>query len=376
MEIFFVLLVVFVFIVILAKNDSETNNNTPSYKQTVYTSPQASGSSNYDDEYTSPYLYKNIKVVGGFYRSYDAKKVLRSLGIGDYVYFKEEPTNPYDKNAIMVISEDGYHIGYIPRDTTYLIKRRMDIEFVAGFVSEVTDGRYEFYIDVVELADSSEHYKVLERYDNLLVEKMVAESSGGSDGYTDAETAMKLYLMGRHDSAESILMPYVNNGKMTYSGYIVMIFLMHRKKDYELEEKLIDSFLKFSNITDKDRMMMKRRKYHILRQMGIIVDDEQIENEKAGIETTVRELDGFAVVEDILREYVDVNKLDYRDSKTVFSINVDDNRNKPICKLYMNNPNKMYIGLIEDKVVKYPISNVEDIRKYSQQLKDTLMKYA
>lgn len=360
----------------MAKNDSETSNNTPSYKQTVYTSSQTSSSSNYDDEYTSPYLYKNIKVVGGFYRSYDAKKVLRSLSIGDYVYFKEEPTNPYDKNAIMVISEDGYHIGYIPRNTTYLIKRRMDIEFVAGFVSEATDGRYEFYIDVVELADSSEHYKVLERYDNLLVEKMVAESSGGSDGYTDAETAMKLYLMGRHDSAESILMPYVNNGKMTYSGYIVMIFLMHRKKDYELEEKLIDSFLKFSNITDKDRMMMKRRKYHILRQMGIIVDDEQIENEKAGVETTVRELDGFAVVEDILREFVDVNKLDYRDSKTVFSINVDDNRNKPICKLYMNNPNKMYIGLIEDKVVKYPISNVEDIRKYSQQLKDTLMKYA
>lgn len=376
MEIFFVILVVFVFIVILAKNDSETSNNTPSYKQTVYTSSQTSSSSNYDDEYTSPYLYKNIKVVGGFYRSYDAKKVLRSLSIGDYVYFKEEPTNPYDKNAIMVISEDGYHIGYIPRNTTYLIKRRMDIEFVAGFVSEATDGRYEFYIDVVELADSSEHYKVLERYDNLLVEKMVAESSGGSDGYTDAETAMKLYLMGRHDSAESILMPYVNNGKMTYSGYIVMIFLMHRKKDYELEEKLIDSFLKFSNITDKDRMMMKRRKYHILRQMGIIVDDEQIENEKAGVETTVRELDGFAVVEDILREFVDVNKLDYRDSKTVFSINIDDNRNKPICKLYMNNPNKMYIGLIEDKVVKYPISNIEDIRIYSQQLKDTLMKYA
>ena len=369
-------LVVFVFIVILAKNDSEGNSYTPVYKQPVYTSPQTSDSFNYDDEYTSPYLYENIKVVGGFYRSYDAKKVLRSLGIGDYVYFKEEPTNPYDKNAIMVISEDGYHIGYIPRDTTFLVKRRMDIEFIAGFVSEATDGRYEFYIDIVELTDSSLHYKALEKFDNLLAEKMVSESSGGSDGYTDAQTAMKLYLMGKHDSAESILMPYVNNGKMTYSGYIVMIFLMHRKRDYELEEKLIDAFLNFSNITDKDKMMMKRRKYHILRLMGVIVDDEQIENEKAGVETTVRELDGFAVVEDILREYVDVNKLDYRDSKTVFSINVDDNRNKPICKLYMNNPNKMYIGLIEDKVVKYPISCVEDIRKYSKQLKDTLMKYA
>lgn len=376
MEIFIIFLIVFVVIVIFAKNDSDNNHNTSNYNQPIYTKPQVSNPFDSDDEYTSPYLYENIKVVGGFYRSYDAKKVLRSLRVGDYVYFKEEPTNPYDKNAIMVISEDGYHIGYIPRNTTYLVKRKMDFMFVAGFVTEATDGRYEFYIDIVELTDSTSHFKALEMFENHLAEKLVAESSGGTDAYTDAETAMKLYLMGKHDSAESILMPYVDNGKMTYSGYIVMIFLLHRKKNYELEEKLIDSFLNFSSITEKDKMMMKRRKYHILRLMKVIVDDAQIENEKVGVETTVRELDGFAVVEDVLREFVDVNKLDYRDSKTVFAINVDDNRNKPICKLYMNNPNKMYIGLIEDKVVKYPISCAEDIRKYSKQLKDTLMKYA
>ena len=31
---------------------------------------------------------------------------------------------------------------------------------------------------------------------------------------------------------------------------------------------------------------------------------------------------------------------------------------------------------LQKQVVKYPISNIEDIRIYSQQLKDTLMKYA
>lgn len=73
MEIFIIFLIVFVVIVIFAKNDSDNNHNTSNYNQPIYTKPQVSNSFDSDDEYTSPYLYENIKVVGGFYRSYDAK---------------------------------------------------------------------------------------------------------------------------------------------------------------------------------------------------------------------------------------------------------------------------------------------------------------
>ena len=108
--------------------------------------------------------------------------------------------------------------------------------------------------------------------------------------------------------------------------------------------------------------------------MGVIVDNAQIEAEKVGVETTVLELDGYAVVEDILRDIVDPNRIDFRDSKTLFSINLDNSR-KPICKFYFNNPNKMYIGLIEDKVVKYPISCIEDIKQYADKLRILVTKY-
>lgn len=36
---------------------------------------------------------------------------------------EEEPTNPYDHNAIKVLAEDGYHVGYVPRDMTEEVRK-------------------------------------------------------------------------------------------------------------------------------------------------------------------------------------------------------------------------------------------------------------
>ncbi|WP_419032159.1 HIRAN domain-containing protein, partial [Dysgonomonas gadei] len=52
-------------------------------------------------------------VNGMYYRSYSAKYIARYLKVGDSVYLKREPTNPYDHCAVKVISR-GEHIGYIP----------------------------------------------------------------------------------------------------------------------------------------------------------------------------------------------------------------------------------------------------------------------
>ena len=111
--------------------------------------------------------------------------------------------------------------------------------------------------------------------------------------------------------------------------------------------------------------------------MGVIVSNDQIENEKAGVETTVLELDAFSIVVDILADVVDVNRIDFRDAQTLFSVNLDGNTRKPICKLYLNNIYKMYIGIIErDKSVsKKQINSLDDIKQYSEELKDTVLRY-
>ena len=371
----------------MAKKDSDNksctlNSNQPTYKfensATDITASTRYNSISYriGDNYSSD----EIKVVGGFYRTYEAKSFLRNdLSIGNHVYFIPEPDNSYDKNAIMVISSNGLHIGYIPRYETSDIKKRLMIEPICGCVSESADRCYEFLIQVNSVTDMDDYNKAMELFNNRKKQEQeradYIKKISELNFYEGLHDARQKYFQGLYDEAEQILKPFFENGIQENTCYIIQISIYHIRKDYESEEKLIDEFFKYEDIREDERLSLKRRKYHILRLMGVIVDDAQIESEKVGVETTVRELDGFAVVENILRDVIDPNRIDFRDSKTLFAINLDDNRNKPICKFYFNNPNKMYIGLIEDKVVKYPISNVEEIKLYSENLRSLVIKY-
>lgn len=363
----------------LVFNDNNAKEqNEPVYKKVDYsTSSSSSSYSSYriGDNYSSD----EIKVVGGFYRSNEAKSFLRNeLSVGNHVFFIPEPNNKYDKNAVMVISSDGLHIGYIPKYHAPDVKRKLLFEPIYGWVSESTDRCYEFLIDIESVTDMEEYNNAMEAYNNRkrreqeradYIEKIVTLNF-----YEGLHDARLKYDQGLYDEAEQILKPFFENRIQDNTCYALQISIHHIRKEYEAEERLIDKFFEYDNITENERMSLKHRKYHILRQMGVIVDNAQIEAEKVGVETTVLELDGYAVVEDILRDIVDPNRIDFRDSKTLFSINLDNSR-KPICKFYFNNPNKMYIGLIEDKVVKYPISCIEDIKQYADKLRILVTKY-
>ena len=48
--------------------------------------------------------------------------------IGDYLgeragALEEEPDNPYDANAIKVLAADGHHLGYVPRDYIFDVRK-------------------------------------------------------------------------------------------------------------------------------------------------------------------------------------------------------------------------------------------------------------
>ena len=380
MEIFFVLLVIFVFIVILAKKDTDNKRNDSTYSSVDYSKNSSSNDSSYSsyrigDDYSSD----EIKVVGGFYRSNEAKSFLKSvLSVGDHVFFIPEPNNAYDKNAVMVISSNGLHIGYIPRCEASEIKRRLILEPIYGWVSESADRCYEFLIQVDSVTDMDDYNKAMVLFNNRKKQEQdranYLQKITQLNFYEGLHDARQKYFQGLYDEAERILKPFFENGIQENTCYVIQISIYHIRKDYESEEKLIDEFFEYKGIRDDERLSLKHRKYHILRQMGVIVDNAQIEAEKVGVETTVLELDGFAIVEDMVSDIIDPNRIDFRDSKTLFSINLDNSR-KPICKFYFNNPDKMYIGLIEDKVVKYPIKKVEDIKDYSDKIRALVTRY-
>ena len=69
-------------------------------------------------------------------------------------------------------------------------------------------------------------------------------------------------------------------------------------------------------------------------------DDEEKEISK--VVTTDDELDGFNIVKAILRQKLDVQRIQSRDTQSYFGILLDDNNRKPLCRLHFNAKQKIY----------------------------------
>ncbi len=93
--------------------------------------------------------YMQTEIAGAFYR--DMTVVRDRLGDGDGLLLAREPENPYDANAVLVTTEDGYVLGYIPRRCNAELAARMDAgeRFAAVLRDSLDDSRPR--VDVVRL---------------------------------------------------------------------------------------------------------------------------------------------------------------------------------------------------------------------------------
>ncbi|MDR3706150.1 MAG: type I restriction enzyme HsdR N-terminal domain-containing protein [Paludibacteraceae bacterium] len=101
------------------------------------------------------------------------------------------------------------------------------------------------------------------------------------------------------------------------------------------------------------------------------------ESDENKIVTTEEELNGFYIVKSILRKNIAADRIVYRDSLSYFSIILDDNNRKPLCRLWLNGQTKKYLGIFDanKKETKHEIFSLDDIYNYSTQLIDTLGFY-
>lgn len=108
-----------------------------------------------------------------------------------------------------------------------------------------------------------------------------------------------------------------------------------------------------------------------LPEGAVYVDEEK------GIVTTQEELDSFFIVKAILRPVVDISRVYYRDAQSYFAILLDDNNRKPICRMYFNAKSVKYIALVDKdkKETRYLIESLDDIYKYTDQLRETISFY-
>lgn len=79
----------------------------------------------------------------------------------------------------------------------------------------------------------------------------------------------------------------------------------------------------------------------------------------------------------IVRTVVDAKRIVHRDTQSYFGVLLDDNNRKPICRLHFNRSLK-YIGIFdqEKNETRHPISSLDEIFGFSEQLKATVGYYS
>lgn len=96
---------------------------------------------------------------------------------------------------------------------------------------------------------------------------------------------------------------------------------------------------------------------------------EQVESIDNKIETTLEELEGYAIVKSILISHIPPERINYRDYVGHFAIHLDTNPQKIICKLFFNAKDKA-IGIRNEdrKDVRYSLASLNDIYLHSEKL--------
>lgn len=138
--------------------------------------PEKIGADLLEQKYQKTIFY--IKAVGVTYG--DRQNVIRKLNKGDKLFLRPEPTNPYDKNAILILTEDEKEVGYISNEynSNWLKNINLGCKYHLTVDSITGQGVYNklgLNIKVVCLKPNQYEYKNTESYvnknDNLIKEK-------------------------------------------------------------------------------------------------------------------------------------------------------------------------------------------------------------
>ncbi|MCE3006752.1 MAG: type I restriction enzyme HsdR N-terminal domain-containing protein [Bacteroidetes bacterium] len=107
--------------------------------------------------------------------------------------------------------------------------------------------------------------------------------------------------------------------------------------------------------------------------LALAVEKEETRNK---IVTTEEELEAFVIVKSILRQKLNVNRIAHRDAQTYFTILLDDNNRKTLCRLYLNGGKKYLAVLDADrKEIRKELTTLDDLYQYADLLLEVADSY-
>jgi hypothetical protein len=109
------------------------------------------------------------------------------------------------------------------------------------------------------------------------------------------------------------------------------------------------------------------------------VQDAKIEvavETESKINTIALEIEAFYIIRSILRTKIDASRIVYRDAQSYFSILIDDNNRRPVCRLYLESIKKSIILFDENKKeIRHELASIDDLYGFAEQLIATATSY-
>lgn len=142
----------------------------------------------------------------------------------------------------------------------------------------------------------------------------------------------------------------------------------------ELTKKSLNQFIN-DLITDRLRSALKQETQPV-EQEDEPATAEENKAPVSQIVTTAEEMEAFYLVKSMIRQTIDPQRIVFRDAQSYFSIILDDNNRKPICRLYLGEKRKL-IGLFDahKKETRHELASLEDIYAHSDAILTTVTQY-
>ena len=233
--------------------------------------------------------------------------------------------------------------------------------------SNVMDDKPFFEFNILDLKDSS--IRELKKFHNAAFDVDLVFNTASELKYSNL---IKQYLAEQLDNPSDEFVNFLLG--QVYSG----------RKTQNIIDKFRDvinsSFNRFINEMMNDRIKLaldhsqaKDDQIAATKEAAAINTLPSVEEK---IVTTMEELEAFFVVKSIIREITSPTRLASRDTESYFGILLDDNKLKWICRLRLDGEKKYLILPDEDKKpVKYPISSIDDIFAYKENLIGVANRY-
>lgn len=238
---------------------------------------------------------------------------------------------------------------------------------------------YRFYSDIVE-PNKMDEKPFLEFSINDLRDNQLDELKKFHKSYFDISsiittaselkymTELKSLISGEFSNPSDALVRHF--ATQVYSGKVTAKVM---EQFQELTKRSLAQFIN-DIITDRLRSALKQETQPVEPQEGPEVEDPKAPSSQ--IVTTAEEMEAFYVVKSMVRQTVEPQRIVFRDAQSYFSILLDDNNRKPICRLYLGEKRKQ-IGVFDaqKKETRHELASLEDIYAHSDAILATIALY-